>query len=358
MGIFKSASSVFMSRNAADVQLVSAKLAETEAAVGPIERRLREVSLSCALSGDYGPAEKIGAELHAVREKIAVLRRALEVAEAAELERINAAKERELRARSRAVRQHAAALNRATEAYETSAAAMRTSWDRVTTTAASLRAVLGNTHLENPELGERRLLALAERELARIGHEPGRTGAVPIAPGASAAVLGGDLPHQLRPITETMRGLLDRYLLTFDRKLGLAPPAPPKAPVERTSWTGPSPGTHAWHLQRLEILAAVAPAEPEQLEEKPDILAKVLQHFPAAPMPVRDEPAAPPPPWPDGTREAEGFAFELAAIAAANAAEMPADEPQDAEEAQAATDVPENAERVYASVSPIPNRQH
>jgi hypothetical protein len=46
-----------------------------------------------------------------------------------------------------------------------------------------------------------------------------------------------------------MRDLLDRYILKADRQLGLAPPAPPKQPTERTFNDEPAAQTERWYEQ-------------------------------------------------------------------------------------------------------------
>lgn len=345
MGIFTNAGGMFMAKTQRDLEHVRARLAEAEAAIGPLERQLADVAFAVAMSDDYAPATALQRQLDVARGRVGVLRSALRVAEAAERQRLAESRDKEQRSRLRALRQHLAARQSAAGEYEKAVAALVTAYDKLQAATASANALLppgiaGQSGYFT--LTERATERLAHRELARQGH---RRGTTPYLPGSAGADLGGEFVHQLAPLTAAIKEAAERDAAAFARYLDLAPPLPPKAPIERRindsppagseRWyqlVHPAEGTPEWFAKHEREAAAAPPAEPEQPEEKPDLLTAVPEHFQPPPMP----PAGPLNPHEPGTPAFEGYARELAAILASNAADEIEAAPDDAAETSSA----------------------
>jgi len=261
---------LFTSKTQRDFEAVRERLAEAEAAIPPIEARLGAVSLECVLSGDYAPAEAITVELQTVRDRVATLRRALAVAEAAERQWLEEARHKELRARRHALVQHLSRLQKAAEAFEADAAKLRTSWGKMADAAASALAL--TSPADNPELTEGRLRNLCEFEFARVGRINTHLGPAPFMPGSDVAPLY-PAPNELRPLSDQIRQLIAHCTLQFERALGLAAPAPPAPYDPPVTAKGPTPGTEKWYeaehaRQRRRAAAAIPAAQPLKLAAK------------------------------------------------------------------------------------------
>lgn len=295
MALVDQVTGMFRAKTEENIDTVRERLTEAEAAVSPIEQRLRDVSLSCALSGNFKPADKLATELQAAKERVEVLRRALDAASAAEAQRLADARTKQQRATLRAARAHLAAIVRATEEYEASAAKMFAAWQRMVVAAESFQAIIGpRWQRDYSDIGELRLTRLGEKELLRIGHKIMNVGPVPWMPGSRvASPFSGTPVFQLLPISQAVSTLAAQYGEQLARELSLAAEPPPQ-PAEQ-----------------LVNEASVAEAEPPR--EPGDDKMKVMDALKHLVGKAQPEPEPLPfNPHPPGSEEWHGFEAVLA----------------------------------------------
>jgi hypothetical protein len=164
---------VFMAATQQTVSEVQAKLAAAIAAVAPIEAKLLEVSLASAVSDDMKPAIRATAALAEARARVEVLRHAVVAAEAAERERVAAARVKANAAAHRAMRQHLGALQRASDAHEQALAVEDQTFRAILAAAASCRKLLPTYRPnDDPYVGlfEGPLARLCSQERRRVGY--------------------------------------------------------------------------------------------------------------------------------------------------------------------------------------------
>lgn len=161
---------LFRSKEAQDIETVTARLDAARAELDRAETQLRERSLAAALSADPHAAEPDLDAVRRGRERVELLEAALAAAEAAERTRLAAARSDAEKSRLRAMRQHIALATKAAREFEAAAANMASAWGRITDAIGASNALrkLGE---EATKTSTVRLLAL--RQLAKADHSAG-----------------------------------------------------------------------------------------------------------------------------------------------------------------------------------------
>jgi hypothetical protein len=163
-----------------DVPTIRQKLRDAEAEIEALEREMDECASESVQTGDYQAAELLTKQIAAAHLRVQVLTRAEAAAIRAEEARLAELRQKEARARTRALRAHLANLQNASAAYERAVAQMVQAWKSVTTAAGSAFAIC-----RNEELQEHKLRRAAEVEIFRQGAVPTNLGDAPDAPGSA-----------------------------------------------------------------------------------------------------------------------------------------------------------------------------
>jgi hypothetical protein len=193
-----------------------------DAEIARAEAVVREHSLSGVRDGD-DRADRASRQLVELHARRAVIAAALEQARVAERADLETRDRREREARGRSFRAHLSRVERHGRDAAEALAALVLAWQKMSTAAASARALLPGTAAlahEFAGLTDARLGALVAQELARIGQRHTSVGAEPVM-SLVPRLLPGQPPENVVPLADALADQVRWSSQGFRRLLGL-----------------------------------------------------------------------------------------------------------------------------------------
>ena len=209
-----------------DSEAIGAASRKLDDQIAAAEAVIREHSLSGLRDGD-DRADRASRELVELQAKHRVVMAARDDAQRKEQAHLEARDRREREARVRSFRAHLARVERHGREAAEALAALVVAWQKMSTAAASARALLPGTaglaH-EFAGLSDARLGAMVATELSRIGQRHTSVGAEPVM-SLVPRLLPGQPPENVVPLADALADQVQWSARGFRRLLGLDPEA-------------------------------------------------------------------------------------------------------------------------------------